>query len=91
MDENINNNKLGVFQVPGMGYGLFEKEPFSIKTRDICVYNGKKISRKYAYAKTQRSQYIVEVTDYYKLPLCIDGWDGTRTQCFNKGSTRTTR
>ena len=71
--------------MPGMGHGLFVKEAFSIKDRVICVYHGKRISRKYAYAKTQLSQYIVEVTDHYKLPLCIDGWDGTRKQCFNKG------
>ena len=45
-DENTNSNKLGVFEVPGMGCGLFAKEPFSIKDRIICVYHGKKILRK---------------------------------------------
>ena len=54
MDENTNISNLGVFEVPGMGYGLFAKESFSIKDRVICVYHGKKISRKKAYAKTQQ-------------------------------------
>ena len=40
--------------------------------------------KKYAYAKTQLSRYIVEVADHYKPPLCIDSWDGTRQQCYNK-------
>ena len=68
-----------------MGYGLFAKEAFSIKDRVICVYHGKRISPKKAYAKTQQSNSIVELTDHYKLPLCIDGWDGTRNQCLIKG------
>ena len=68
-----------------MGYGLFAKQSFSIKDRVICVYHGKKISQKKAYAKTQQSNYIVEVANHYKLPLCIDGWDNTRMVCYNKG------
>ena len=76
-DKNTNNSKLGVYEVPGIGHGFFAIEAFSIKDRVIWVDHGKRISKKYAYAKTQLSHYIVEVTDHYKLPLCIDGWDGT--------------
>ena len=43
------------------------------------------ISNKYAYAKTQLSQYIVENTDHYKLPLWLDRWDDTKQQFYNKG------
>ena len=57
-----------------MGHWLFAKLIFSIKNRVICVYHGKKISRKKAYAKKQKSNYIVEVANHYDLPLCIDGW-----------------
>ena len=84
-DEHTNNEKLGVYAVEGMGYGLFAKQEFSIKDRIICVYHGKKISRKKAYAKQNKSNYIVEVMNHYRLPLCIDGWDETRGICFNKG------
>ena len=48
------------------------------------MYHGKKISRKTAYAKTQQSNYIVEVDNHNKLPLCIDGWDITRNVRYNK-------
>ena len=84
-NEYTNNDKLGVYAVKGMGYGLFAKQEFSIKDRIMCVYHGKKISRKKAYAKQNKSNYIVEVMNHYKLPLCIDGWDETRGICFNKG------
>ena len=40
-DEYTNNDKLGVYAVEGMGYGLFAKQDFSIKDRLICVYHGK--------------------------------------------------
>ena len=36
-DEYTNNDKLGVCEVEGMGYGLFAKQDFSIKDRLICV------------------------------------------------------
>ena len=85
VEENTNSNKLGVFEVPGRGYGLFSKESFSIKDRVICVYHRNKITRKKAYVKTQQSNYIVEITDHYKLPLCIDGWDATKNKCYNEG------
>ena len=45
--------------MPGIGHRLFVKEAFSIK--DGMIYHDKKILKKYAYAKTQKSQYIVEV------------------------------
>ena len=48
------------------------------------MYHGKKISRKKAYAKQNKSNYIVEVMNHYKLPLCIVGWDETRGICYNK-------
>ena len=48
------------------------------------MYQGKKISRKNAYATQNKSNYIVEVMNHYKLPLCIDGWDETRGICYNK-------
>ena len=51
----------------------------------MCVYHGKRISRKKSYAKSQKSNYIVEVANHYKLPLCTDGWDETKGKCFNKG------
>ena len=73
MDGNANSNNLGVFEVPGMAYGLFVKECFSIQDSVICIYHGKQISRNKAYAKMQQSNYIVEVTDHYRLPLSIDG------------------
>ena len=63
----------------------FFKQNLSIKDRVICVYQGEIISRKTAYAKTQKSNYIVEVADHYDLPLCIDGWDNTSSVCYNKG------
>ena len=47
-----------------MGYGLFAKQEFSIKNRVICVYHGKKISHKKAYAKQNKSNYIVEVMNH---------------------------
>ena len=55
MDENTISNKLGVFEVPGMWYGLFAKESFSIRDIVICVYHGKKILRKKVYAKSHLS------------------------------------
>ena len=64
---------------------FLKKKAFSIKDRVICVYHSKRKSKKYEYPKTQLSQYIIEITDHYKLPLWIDGWDYTRQQCFNKG------
>ena len=85
MDKNTNSNRLGAFEVSGMGNGLFAKEAFSIKDIVICVYHGMKITRQYAYAKMQLSQYIVEITDHFKLPLCIDRLDDRRNQCFSKG------
>ena len=87
----MNSNKLGVFEVPGMGFGLFAKESFSIKDSVICVYQGKTITRNKAYAKTQQSNYIVEVTDHYKLPLCIDGWDAKRIHASLKGGMQMTQ
>ena len=44
--DDSNNDKLGVYEVPGMGYGLFATQSFSIKDRVICVYNEKNISQK---------------------------------------------
>ena len=44
-----------------------------------------KISRRKAYAKNNKSNYIVEVMNHYDLRLCIDGWDKSRGVCFNKG------
>ena len=64
---------------------FFAKEALSLNERVICVYHGKIIPKKYAYVKTQLFQYIVEVTNHYKLPLCIDRLDDTRQQFFNKG------
>ena len=64
-----------------MGRGLFAEQEFRIKDRYICVYHGKKILRKKAYAKQNRSNYIVEAMNHYYLPLCIDGWDKSRGVC----------
>ena len=44
------------------------------------TYHAKK-----AYAKRNKSNYIVEVMNHYNLPLCIDGWDKSRGVCFNNG------
>ena len=69
----------------GIGHKLFGKAANSTKDRLICTYHDKKISRKKVYAKTQTSYYIVEVTDFYRFPLCIDGWDDTRKRCYIEG------
>ena len=49
----------------------------------MCVSRKDDITER-AYAKTQQSNYIVEVATPYKLPLCIDGGDNTRNECYNK-------
>ena len=41
-NEYTNSDKLGVYAVKGMRYGLFAKQDFSIMDRFICVYHGKK-------------------------------------------------
>ena len=46
VDEDTNNDKLGVYHVPGIGDGKFAKKSFGIKNRVICVYHGNKISQK---------------------------------------------
>ena len=50
-DENTNSDKLGVYEVKEIGYGFLTRQDFSIKDRLICVYHGKKIPRKKAFAK----------------------------------------
>ena len=50
-DENTKSDELGVYAVEETGYVLFAKQNFSIKDRLICVYHGRQISRKKAYAK----------------------------------------
>ena len=63
-----------------MGLFYFVKQYFS-----ICVYHGKKILRKIAYANQNKSHCIMEVTNHYDRPLCIAGWDETHVMCYNKG------
>ena len=66
-DENTNTDKLWAYPVERMGYGLFTKQKFSISVRLLCVYHRRKISRKKAYTKHNKSNYIVEVLNHYAL------------------------
>ena len=84
-DAHTSTDKLGVYPVEGIGNGLFAKQEVSIRDRLICVYNGRKISRKKAYAKHNTWNYIIEVLDHYDLPLSIDGCDESRGVCYNNG------
>ena len=64
VDENTNSDKLGVFDVPGKGYGLFVKEVADYYQLPLCM-DGWDDTRKKCYNKRGYANDAIN-------------WDGTK-------------